>query len=156
MLLGVQMKAVLQRVTSASVTVDETLVGQITLGLLVLLGVEKGDDEQDGHYLVEKIRTLRIFPDGQGKMNRSLADVGGAVLLVSQFTLLGRTVNGRRPSFEEAAPPDEAKRLYEQVAAELRAEGTPVETGVFAAHMQVDLVNDGPVTFVLNSREVRV
>jgi len=154
-LLGVQMKAVLQRVTSASVTVDETLVGQITLGLLVLLGVEKGDDEQDGRYLVEKIRTLRIFPDGQGKMNRSLADVGGAVLLVSQFTLLGRTANGRRPSFEEAAPPDEAKRLYEQVAAGLRAEGTPVETGVFAAHMQVALVNDGPVTFVLNSREVR-
>jgi len=154
-LLGVQMKAVLQRVTSASVTVDETLVGQITLGLLVLLGVEKGDGEQDGRYLVEKIRTLRIFPDGQGKMNRSLADVGGAVLLVSQFTLLGRTANGRRPSFEEAAPPDEAKRLYEQVAAGLRAEGTPVETGVFAAHMQVALVNDGPVTFVLNSREVR-
>ena len=154
-LLGVQMKAVLQRVTSASVTVDETLVGQITLGLLVLLGVEKGDREQDGRYLAEKIRTLRIFSDDQGKMNRSLVDVGGAVLLVSQFTLLGRTANGRRPSFEEAAPPDKAKRLYEQVAAELRAQGTLVETGVFAAHMQVALVNDGPVTFVLNSREVR-
>ena len=156
MLLGVLMKAVLQRVTSASVTVDETVVGQINMGLLVLLGVEKGDSEQDGRYLADKIRTLRIFSDDQGKMNRSLVDVGGAVLLVSQFTLLGRTASGRRPSFEEAAPPDEAKRLYEQVAAGLRAQGTPVETGVFAAHMQVALVNDGPVTFFLNSREVRV
>jgi len=152
---GIPMKAVLQRVTSASVTVGEDVVGHIQLGLVVLLGVEKGDGEQDGRYLVEKIRTLRIFSDEQGKMNWSLVDVGGAVLLVSQFTLVGRTANGRRPSFEAAAPPDEAKRLYEQVAAELRAYGTPVETGVFAAHMQVTLVNDGPVTFVLNSREVR-
>jgi len=150
------MKAVLQRVTSASVTVSGTVVGKIERGLLVLLGVEKGDDEQDGGYLAEKIRTLRIFSDDQGKMNRSLVDVGGAVLLVSQFTLLGKTVKGRRPSFEEAAPPDEAKRLYEQVAARLKTQGTSVETGVFAAHMQVSLVNDGPVTFVLDSRETRV
>ncbi|MGA6827410.1 D-aminoacyl-tRNA deacylase [Nitrospira sp. NS4] len=147
------MKAVLQRVTSASVEVDGRVVGRIATGLLVLLGVAKGDGEADCRYLVEKLRTFRIFSDEQGKMNRSLVDVGGSVLLVSQFTLLGRTMNGRRPSFDEAAPPDEAKRLYEQVAADLRAFGTPVETGVFAAHMQVSLVNDGPVTFVLDSRD---
>ena len=149
------MKAVLQRVTSASVEIEGKIVGQIRSGLLVLLGVEKGDSESDGRYLVEKIRALRIFSDGQGKMNRSLVDVGGAVLLVSQFTLLGRTANGRRPSFDAAAPPDEAKRLYELVAMELRAQGTIVETGVFASHMQVALLNDGPVTFVVDSREVR-
>ena len=146
------MKAVIQRVTSASVHVEGKTVGQIESGLLVLLGVAKGDGETDGRYLVEKIRTLRIFSDGQGKMNRSLVDIEGSVLLVSQFTLLGRTANGRRPSFDEAAAPDEAKRLYEQVVTELRALGTLVETGVFAAHMQVELVNDGPVTFVLDSR----
>jgi D-tyrosyl-tRNA(Tyr) deacylase len=149
------MKAVLQRVTQASVMVDGTAVGAIATGLLVLVGVAKGDEESDGRYLLEKILTLRIFPDEQGKMNRSLTDVGGAVLLVSQFTLLGRTAHGRRPSFDEAAPPDEAKRLYEQLAADLRAHGTPVETGVFAAHMQVSLQNDGPVTFVLDSRDTR-
>ena len=150
------MKAILQRVTSASVTVDDGVVGKIDRGFLVLLGVAKGDGEPDGRYLAEKIRSLRVFSDDQGKMNRSLVDVGGAVLLVSQFTLLGRTTNGRRPSFDEAAPPAEARHLYEQVAVELRAQGTVVETGVFAAHMQVTLVNDGPVTFVLDSREARV
>ena len=149
------MKAVLQRVTSASVEIEGKIVGQIRSGLLVLLGVEKRDSESDGRYLVEKIRALRIFSDEQGKMNRSLVDVGGAVLLVSQFTLLGRTAHGRRPSFDAAAPPDEAKRLYELVAMELRAQGTIVETGVFASHMQVALLNDGPVTFVMDSREVR-
>lgn len=149
------MKAVIQRVISASVEVEGKIVGRIRSGLVVLLGVAKGDEESDGRYLVEKIRTLRIFSDEQGKMNRSLVDVGGSVLLVSQFTLLGRTANGRRPSFDGAAPPDEAKRLYEQVAADLRAQGTPVETGVFAAHMQVALLNDGPVTFMLDSREGR-
>jgi D-tyrosyl-tRNA(Tyr) deacylase len=137
------------------VTVDGAVVGKIDRGLLVLLGVAKGDGDPDGRYLVEKIRALRIFSDDLGKMNRSLVDVGGAVLLVSQFTLLGRTTNGRRPSFDEAAPPDEARRLYEQVAAELRAQGTVVETGVFAAHMQVTLLNDGPVTFVVDSRDTR-
>ena len=146
------MKAVIQRVTSASVHVEGKIVGQIESGLLVLLGVAKGDGETDGRYLVEKIRTLRIFSDGQGKMNRSLVDIEGSVLLVSQFTLLGRTTHGRRPSFDEAAAPDEAKRLYEQVVTELRALGTLVETGVFAAHMQVELLNDGPLTFVLDSR----
>jgi D-tyrosyl-tRNA(Tyr) deacylase len=146
------MKAIVQRVTSASVEVDGTVVGQIGTGLLVLVGVAKGDEKADCRYLVEKLRTFLIFSDEQGKMNRSLVDVGGAVLLVSQFTLLGSTVNGRRPSFDGAAPPDVAKRLYEQVAADLRAAGTPVETGVFAAHMRVALVNDGPVTFALDSR----
>jgi D-aminoacyl-tRNA deacylase len=147
------MKAVIQRVTRASVRVEDTIVGQIKSGLLVLLGVAKNDGETDGLYLVEKIHTLRIFSDEQGKMNRSLADSGGSVLLVSQFTLVGRMVKGRRPSFDEAAPPEEAKRLYEQVVAGLRSQGTHVETGIFAAHMQVELLNDGPVTFVLNSRE---
>jgi D-tyrosyl-tRNA(Tyr) deacylase len=149
------MKAVLQRVTHASVEVDEEIVGRIQCGLLVLLGAAKGDDESDVRYLVDKIRRLRIFADEQGKMNRSLTEVGGGVLLISQFTLLGRTTNGRRPSFDGAAPPDLAKRLYEQVAADLQACGTQVETGVFAAHMQVALVNDGPVTFVVDSREGR-
>jgi D-tyrosyl-tRNA(Tyr) deacylase len=146
------MKAVIQRVTSASVHVEGKTVGQIESGLLVLLGVAKGDGETDGRYLVEKIRTLRIFSDGQGKMNRSLVDIEGSVLLVSQFTLLGRAANGRRPSFDEAAAPDEAKRLYEQVATDLRGQGIAVETGAFAAHMQVELLNDGPVTFIIDSR----
>jgi D-tyrosyl-tRNA(Tyr) deacylase len=147
------MKAILQRVTSASVDVDGTVVGQIGAGLLVLLGVAKGDGDADCRYLVEKLRAFRIFSDEQGKMNRSLAEVGGSILLVSQFTLLGNTANGRRPSFDGAASPDDAKRLYEQVATDLRASGTPVETGIFAAHMRVALVNDGPVTFVLDSRD---
>src|SRR5476651_1325168 len=129
------MKAVIQRATRASVEVNGQVVGRIDAGLLVLLGVAKGDGETDGRYLVEKIRTLRIFADEQGKMDRSLADIGGSVLLVSQFTLFGRTTNGHRPSFDEAAPPDEAKRLYEQVVAGLRDHDTHVETGVFAAHM---------------------
>lgn len=149
------MKAVIQRVTSASVEVEGKIVGEIRSGLVVLLGVAKGDGESDGRYLVEKIRTLRIFSDEYGKMNRSLVDVGGSVLLMSQFTLLGRTANGRRPSFDEAAPPDEAKRLYERIATDLRTQGTAVETGVFAAHMKVALLNDGPVTFMLDSREGR-
>lgn len=147
------MKAVIQRVTSASVEVDGHIVAQIQQGVMVLLGVAKGDDKSDVRYVVDKIMTLRMFSDEQGKMNRSLADVGGAVLLVSQFTLLGRTSNGRRPSFDDAAPAGAAKGLYEQVATGLRETGTMVKTGIFAAHMQVVLVNDGPVTFVLDSRE---
>jgi len=107
------MKAVIQRVIRASVEVNGQVVGRIDAGLLVLLGVAKGDGETDGRYLVEKIHTLRIFSDEQGKMNRSLADIGGSVLMVSQFTVLGRTTNGRRPSFDDVASPDEAKRLYE-------------------------------------------
>jgi D-tyrosyl-tRNA(Tyr) deacylase len=146
------MKAVIQRVTNASVEVDGWVVGQIRDGLMVLLGVARGDQDSDVRFVVDKIRNLRIFADDHGKMNRSLADVGGAVLLVSQFTLLGSTANGRRPSFEEAAPPDQAKRLYERVAVELRNGGTTVETGIFAAHMRVALVNDGPVTFMVDSQ----
>ncbi|MCP9455768.1 MAG: D-aminoacyl-tRNA deacylase [Nitrospira sp.] len=149
------MKAVIQRVVQASVTVEEVVVGQIGQGLMVLLGVAKGDTEEDGRLMTEKIRTLRIFPDEAGKMNRSLTEVGGAVLLVSQFTLLGSTTTGRRPSFDQAAPPDEARRLYELVAEELRRQGTIVETGVFAAHMRVSLINDGPVTVIVDSREKR-
>ena len=147
------MKAVIQRVTNASVRVDGKIVGQIGSGLLVLLGVARGDGEVDGRYLIDKLRSLRIFADEQGKMNRSLTDIGGAILLVSQFTLLGRTESGRRPSFDDAAPSDDAKRLYEQVAQALRELGTPVQTGIFAAHMQVELLNDGPVTFMLDSRK---
>ena len=146
------MKAVIQRVIRASVDVEGRRTGAIGGGLLVLLGVAKGDGQSDCRFMVEKLRTLRIFPDEAGKMNRSLADVGGSILLVSQFTLLGTTRNGRRPGFDEAAPPDEAKRWYEQVAVDLKAQGTKVETGIFAAHMQVELVNDGPVTFILDSR----
>jgi D-tyrosyl-tRNA(Tyr) deacylase len=146
------MKAVLQRVTRASVEVEGRTVGAIGAGLLVLLGVAKDDGEADCRFMVEKLRGLRIFADEAGKMNRSLADVGGAILLVSQFTLLGNARSGRRPGFEEAAPPEEAKRLYERVSAALQAEGTAVETGIFAAYMKVELVNDGPVTFLLDSR----
>lgn len=146
------MKAVIQRVSHASVEVSGQVVARIGTGLLVLLGVAKGDADADARYLVEKIRTLRIFSDEQGKMNRSLENVGGSVLLVSQFTLLGRTTNGRRPSFDEAALPDDAKRLYERVATDLRALGIRVETGRFAAYMRVELLNDGPVSFILDSR----
>ncbi len=149
------MKAILQRVTGASVTVDGIVGGRIQDGLLVLLGVAKGDQDSDVRFVVDKIGNLRIFSDDHGKMNRSLTDVGGSVLLVSQFTLLGSTANGRRPSFDEAAPPDQAKQLYEKVAQGLRESGTRVEMGVFAAHMQVALVNDGPVTFVVDSRQGR-
>jgi len=145
------MKAIVQRVTRAQVEVEGRIVGGIRDGLLVLLGVAAGDTEAAGRSMAEKLRTLRIFSDDGGKMNRSLTDTGGSVLLVSQFTLLGNTKNGRRPSFEDAAPPAEAKRLYEFVISELRARGVSVETGVFAAHMAVDSVNDGPVTFVLET-----
>jgi len=146
------MKAVIQRVTRASVEVDGRQVGAIGEGLLVLLGVAKGDGESDCRFMVEKLPSLRIFSDKAGKMNRSLTDTGGSILLVSQFTLLGNTRNGRRPSFDEAASPDEAKRWYEQLAARLKAQGTVVEMGVFAAYMKVELLNDGPVTFLLDSR----
>jgi D-aminoacyl-tRNA deacylase len=146
------MKAVIQRVTRASVEVEGRTVGAIGAGLLVLLGVAKGDGDPDCRFMVDKLRGLRIFSDEAGKMNRSLTDVGGSILLVSQFTLLATTTSGRRPSFDEAAPPDEAKRWYEQVSAALKAQGSSVENGVFAAHMKVELVNDGPVTFLLDSR----
>lgn len=146
------MRAIVQRVARATVEVDGRIVGTIGHGLLVMLGVAKGDGASDCRFLVEKLRTLRIFADESGRMNRALTDVGGSVLLVSQFTLLGNIHNGRRPSFEGAAPPEEAKRLYDQVVTDLKAQGTAVQTGVFAAHMKVQLLNDGPVTFILDSR----
>lgn len=146
------MKAVIQRVSSASVTVEGAIVGQIGQGLLVLLGVEKGDSEAPADWLAEKIVCLRIFEDDAGKMNRSLADIGGAILAVSQFTLAGTCDKGRRPSFDSAAPADEGKRLYDYFVNALRRLELPVQTGIFQADMQVALVNDGPVTFILERR----
>ncbi|MFN8644428.1 MAG: D-aminoacyl-tRNA deacylase [Candidatus Binatia bacterium] len=151
------MKAVLQRVRSARVDVGARTVGTIGPGLLALVGVEKGDTEADAVRVADKLRELRIFDDdggtdGRSRMNRSVVDVGGGVLVVSQFTLAADCRRGRRPSFDSAAPPDEARRLYEVVVTTLRAAGLPVETGEFQADMQVSLVNDGPVTFILESR----
>ncbi|GAM09855.1 D-tyrosyl-tRNA(Tyr) deacylase [Geobacter sp. OR-1] len=146
------MKAVIQRVTEARVEVDGAVTGAIGSGILVLLGVAQGDTERDADLLVKKITELRIFEDEAGKMNRALAEVGGVLLVVSQFTLLGDCTKGRRPSFIAAAPPDEGNRLYEYFVAKARATGTRVETGVFQAMMQVHLVNDGPVTFILDTK----
>ena len=147
------MKAVIQRVTHASVEVDGKVVGKIRTGLLVLVGVAKGDTEADVSYLAEKIPALRIFSDEAGKMNRSLAELGGGLLAVSQFTLLGDTKKGRRPGFDQAADPDTARRLFDHFVDALRNRtDLTVETGVFGAHMRVDLLNDGPVTFILDSR----
>ncbi len=143
------MKTVIQRVSSASVTVEGRITGQIGQGILVLLGVEKGDSEAQADWLAEKIVGLRIFSDGDGKMNLSLRDVGGALLIVSQFTLAGNCAKGKRPSFDSAAPPAEGQRLYEYFVAAARRLGLPVQTGIFQADMQVALVNDGPVTFIL-------
>lgn len=147
------MRAVVQRVLRASVEVEGRVVSQITHGLLVLLGVARGDGKSDVAHMVEKIPALRIFGDERGKMNLSVREVGGALLVISQFTLLGDTGKGRRPGFDQAAPPDTARELYEQVVAELREHGHRVETGVFGAHMVVSLENDGPVTFVVDSRK---
>jgi len=147
------MKAVVQRVSKARVDVEGRTVGTIGQGILVLLGVEKGDGERDADWLADKIVNLRIFEDDAGKMNLALREVGGALLAVSQFTLAGNCAKGRRPSFDGAAPPAEANRLYEYFVARVRTLGVPVETGVFQAMMAVSLVNDGPVTFVLESRE---
>lgn len=145
------MRIVLQRVSSARVVVDGAVAGEIGPGLLVLLGVTHGDTEEQARLLAGKVARLRIFEDDQGKMNRSVADAGGSVLVVSQFTLYGDCRKGRRPSFDAAAPPEHARALYERFVAEVRALGLPVATGVFQAHMQVELVNDGPVTMVLDS-----
>ena len=146
------MRAVVQRVTSARVTVDDRVIGEIGAGLLVLLGVEQGDSTGDVQYVSTKIRDLRIFADEAGKMNLSVLDRQGAVLVVSQFTLAGDARNGRRPSFASAAPPQIARALYEDVVRELKSSGLRVETGEFQAMMQVALVNDGPVTILLDSR----
>jgi D-tyrosyl-tRNA(Tyr) deacylase len=145
-------KAVVQRVSRASVEVNGASVASIGRGLVVLLGVEKGDSEPQAAYLAEKIPRMRLFDGAGGRMDRSLEEIGGEVLLVSQFTLAGRLEKGRRPSFSDAAPPEEARRLYERVAELLRASGARVQTGRFQQEMQVELVNDGPVTFLVERR----
>ena len=145
------MRALIQRVTEAAVTVAGQEVGRIGPGLLVLLGVGQTDTDADIAYLAPKVANLRIFEDAEGKMNRSLLDFGGSVLLVSQFTLYADTRKGRRPSFTDAAPPERAAGLVAACAAALRAQGVPVATGVFQASMQVALVNDGPVTIWIDS-----
>lgn len=148
------MRAVVQRVSEASVTIDGQVVGQIGKGLLVLLGVAEGDSDVQMRILADKISGLRIFEDDAGKMNLALADVCGEMLVVSQFTLLGDCRKGRRPSFTGAAAPEVAEQLYDQFAAEVRTKGIPVATGKFRANMQVALVNDGPVTMLLDTREL--
>ena len=140
------MRAVVQRVSCARVSPG----GEVGHGLCVLLGVARGDGEDEAARLAAKVARLRIFPDEEGRFDRSVEDVGGAVLVVSQFTLIADTTKGNRPSFAEAAPPEEAEALYERFCAELRVLGVPVETGVFGAKMDVELVNDGPVTIVLD------
>ena len=150
------MRAVVQRVSSAAVTVDERTVGAIGHGLLVLVGVEREDGPADAEYIAGKIRGLRVFEDPSdtsGHMNWSVQEVGGSVLVVSQFTLAGDCRKGRRPSFDQAAAPDIAKPLYEEVVRALRADGLRVETGEFQAMMKVSLVNDGPITLLLDSRK---
>ncbi len=146
------MRAVIQRVERASVSVEGEIRGQIGAGFLVLIGVEEGDGDADFRYIADKAPNLRVFEDEQGKMNRSLLDVGGELLAVSQFTLLGDARGGRRPSFITAARPETADPMYERLVADWRARGIRVETGVFGAHMKVSLVNDGPVTILLDSR----
>jgi D-tyrosyl-tRNA(Tyr) deacylase len=143
------MRAVCQRVSEARVRVDGVVMGEIGAGLCVLLGVARGDGEGDADRLAAKIARLRVFPDEEGRFDRSLLDVGGAALVVSQFTLLADTAKGNRPSFTDAAPPEEAEPLYERFCSELHLLGVPVESGVFGAAMQVELVNDGPVTILL-------
>lgn len=143
------MRAVLQRVTRASVTVEGAVVGQIERGYLVLLGVTHADTTAEAEWLAQKIAGLRLFEDGDGKMNLALSDVGGAVLVVSQFTLYGDARKGRRPSFTEAAASELAEPLVDQVVATLREAGLAVATGVFGAQMDVALINDGPVTLIL-------
>ena len=148
------MRAVVQRVSRASVTVDQQVVGQIGTGLLVLVGVEAGDGPADIDYLASKIAEARVFPDEQGRMNRSVREAGGAVLVVSQFTLLGDLRKGRRPAFDAAARPEAARSAYESLIDRLKTSGLPVEAGIFQADMRVELINDGPVTVMLDSRRL--
>jgi len=148
------MRAVAQRVASAEVEVEGQVVGRIGRGLLVYLGAAKGDHEADVEYMAHKLAGLRIFEDADGKMSRSVAEVGGGVLVISQFTLFGDVRRGRRPSFEEAAPPEEAVLRYEEVCARLRAQGLHVETGRFRARMVVRAAVDGPVTILIDSRKL--
>ncbi len=148
------MRAVIQRVSRAQVTVNGELAGKIAHGLLVLLGVTLADTKADADYLAEKTVGLRIFEDDTGKMNLSVTDVGGAVLVVSQFTLYGDVRSGKRPSFDGAAPPQQARELYEYFVDRIRATGLPCETGRFQENMQVELTNDGPVTILLDSSKL--
>ena len=148
------MRAVVQRVLKAAVTVADEEVGSIDKGYLVLLGVEENDTQEDAQYLAEKIVGLRIFEDKEEKMNLSLLDVGGSMLIVSQFTLLGDCRKGRRPSFAHAAHPELAEKLYEQVVQAVEGRGIKVATGRFRTHMEVSLVNDGPVTMLIDSKKV--
>jgi D-tyrosyl-tRNA(Tyr) deacylase len=147
------MRALLQRVTQASVVVEGSVVGEIGAGMLILLGVAKPDTVADVEYLTDKVLNLRIFPDADGKMNRSLLDTEGSLLVVSQFTLYGDCRKGRRPGFDAAAPAEQARALYESFVEFARRSGLRVETGVFQAHMEVALVNDGPVTLMLETGE---
>ncbi len=146
------MRAVVQRVKSSSVAVDNDVIGEIGKGLLILLGVAKADTADNAEYLADKIVNLRIFEDENNKMNRSLLDTGGEMLVVSQFTLLGDCTKGRRPSFVHAAEPDRANELYEHFVEQVRQKGVNITTGQFRAMMDVSLVNDGPVTFIVESR----
>lgn len=150
------MRVVLQRVTHAKVEVAGSVTGEIGGGLLILIGVAREDSEKDADYLVDKVLNLRIFSDAEGKMNRSLLETGGSLLLVSQFTLYGDCRKGRRPSFDDAAPPELAKRLYEYFADLAREKGARVETGIFQAEMQVSLTNAGPVTILCESRSKKL
>ena len=145
------MRAVVQRVSQARVAVNQTVVGEIGRGLCVLVGVGKQDTATKADFLADKITNLRVFEDEEGKMNRSIIDVGGEALVISQFTLYGDCRKGNRPSFTEAAPADQAEQLYQRLAARLRAANVKVATGRFKAHMEVSLVNDGPVTLILES-----
>ena len=146
------MKAVIQRVDAAAVVVDGATVGEIGAGTVVLLAVESGDCDADAGWLAKKIVELRMFDDSEGKMNLSLQEIGGSILAISQFTLAGSCDKGRRPSFVAAAAPDEGKRLYECFVDQVKGLGVPVATGIFQADMKVQLVNDGPVTFILERR----
>jgi D-aminoacyl-tRNA deacylase len=145
------MRAVCQRAAKARACAAGEVVGEIGPGLCVFLGVARGDGAREAARLAGKVARLRVFPDGEGRFDRSLCDTGGAALIVSQFTLIADTAKGNRPSFTEAAPPEEAEPLYERFCDEVRALGVPVETGVFGAEMEIELVNDGPVTIVLDA-----
>jgi len=147
------MKVLLQRVTGASVSIDGKVVGEIGQGLVVLIGIATKDTEEDAQYLAQKVVNLRIFADERGKFNLSALDVSGELLLVSEFTLMANTRKGRRPSFAEAAPPDQAKELFEYFVEQTWTTGLKVATGRFQAYMQVEIYNDGPVTVLLDSRE---
>jgi D-tyrosyl-tRNA(Tyr) deacylase len=146
------MRIVLQRVKSAHVDIGTATVGSIGTGLVILFGVTHPDREEDAEYLADKVIHLRIFSDEAGRMNRSLLDVKGSLLVVSQFTLYGDSRKGRRPSFDDAAPPEQARSLYEHFIRRLKSSNITVETGVFQAEMEIHLINDGPVTFILDSR----